>query len=136
MWLFNVLTAFVFFVIYRVIISQTDTTDSNWFETILWILKILVDLGFSLVFLGGMLISSLAIFLNLIPKVRSSFVLSALSFLGIPVIGLLYFMMDLVIDNVVNKFFATFILLSTTYILITLAEFIIFRKQIKTYTNE
>ena len=110
-WCINLLISIALFIIYRIVISQTTTTDKNWFETIISILGLLIDLGFSIIYLVAMLICSFAIFLNLKKIIRNNFYLSLLTFLGIPAACIIYLIINVMIDlysynqSVLTKFF-------------------------------
>ncbi|MCD9855883.1 hypothetical protein LUD75_14250 [Epilithonimonas sp. JDS] len=134
-WIVNALIAFALFIIYRVVISTSDSGDESFFEWFLAILEILLSLGFSLVLLGGMLLSSLLLFLNLFEKVRNNFYLSMLTFLGIPMIGIIYiiWMIFMTVDwsgeNSIG-FLTTFLIFAAVYSLFNLIQFLRFRKRI------
>jgi len=134
-WIVNALIAFALFIIYRVVISTSDSVDESFFEWFLAILEILLSLGFSLLLLGGMLLSSLLLFLNLFEKVRNNIYLSMLTFLGIPMIGIIYiiWMIFMTFDwSGENSicFLTTFLIFAAVYSLFNLIQFLMFRKRI------
>lgn len=133
-WIVNALTGISLFIIYRFAISKTETDDESFFKWFLALLEILLSLGFSLVFLIGMLISSLLLFLNLFEKIRNNLYLSMLTFLGIPVAFIIWIfcmISDLSGDHSIN-FITTFLLFSLIYLIFNLIQFLIFRKKIST----
>ena len=72
-WIINLLISILLFVGYRIAISQTKIIDGNSFEKWMQILEILLNLGFSLIYFAAMVLSSFAVLLNLIEKIRSNF---------------------------------------------------------------
>ena len=136
-WIINVLIGVSLFIIYRIVISETEAETDTFFQKLMFILEILLSLGYSLIYLIGMLISSLALFLNLFEKIRNNFYLSMLSFLGIPVVGIIYmiWMMNMITDlsgNYSINFLTTFLIFSLIYSILNLIQFLIFRKRIST----
>lgn len=135
LWIDNVIISLSLFVIYRIVISKTDSDDESFFKWFLAMLEILLSLGFTLLLLGGMLLSSLLFFLNFFGKVRNNFYLSILTFLGIPVAGIFYiiWMMLMTVDwsgeNSIG-FLTTFLIFAIIYSLFNLIQFLIFRKRI------
>ena len=78
------------------------------------------------------LLSSLAFFLNLIKRVSENYLLSFLTFLGIPLAGVVYLIPSASIDFYSREsFMRTLVLLSIAYLLITSVEFFIFQKRVK-----
>lgn len=134
-WIVNVLIAIALFVIYRIVISETEAENDSFFNTLMFILETLLSLGYSLVYLIGMLISSFLFFLNHFEKIRNNFYLSMLTFLGIPIAGIIYIIWitymitDLSADYSVN-FMTTFLIFSSIYFIFNLIQFLIFRKKI------
>lgn len=132
-WIINFLISVVLFVIYRVVIAETKSTDGNWFEKFLSILDILLNLGFSILYFIVMVICSLAIFLNLIGNVRNNYLLSFLSFLGFPLVCVIYLMINMLIDvySQSESVLTTLMIFSIVYLFFTAIEFLMFRKKIK-----
>lgn len=134
-WIVNVLISVALFVIYRIVISETEAENDSFFNTLMFILETLLSLGYSLVYLIGMLISSFLFFLNLFKKIRNNYYLSMLTFLGIPIAGIIYIIWimymitDLSADYSVN-FMTTFLIFSLIYLIFNLIQFLIFRKRI------
>lgn len=134
-WIVNFLISIVLFVIYRFVIAETKSTDENLFETLLNILDILLNLGFSILYLLVMVICSLTFFLNLIAYIRNSYFLSFLSFLGPPLICVIYLMVNVLADiHFYNEsVLTTLVIFSITYLFFIATEFLIFRKKVRNY---
>lgn len=135
-WLANVVISVALFIIYRVVISETETKNGTFFEDLMFFLDLLLSLGYSLIYFIGMLISSLLLFLNLFEKIRNQFYLSMLTFLGIPVVGIVYIIYITIMindstGNYVPNFATTFLIFLLIYLLSNLIQFLIFRKRIK-----
>lgn len=133
-WITNFFISITLFIIYRIIISQTETTESNSFEFLINILDILLSLGYSLFYLVATLVSSLTFFLNNVEKIRNNYYLSFFTFSGLPFLFVLYLMIVYFIDFYPNEvsFMMTLFVFSLLYLIITISEFLIFRKKIKT----
>jgi len=119
-WGISLLISILLFVAYRIVISQTKTVDGNSFEKWMQIFEIILNLGFSLVYLIIMIISSFAVLLNFNRKIRNNFYFSLLTFLGIPSFCAIIVFIDIQLKTV--------ILFSIIYLVITLLEFLVFRK--------
>jgi len=87
-WLVNVLISIALFILYRLVIAETNTVATGFLETIIVILDIVVNLGFSTIYLFVVILCSLLFFLNHIEKIRRNKVLSFLTFSGIPAVCL------------------------------------------------
>lgn len=134
LWLINFLISIALFVIYRFVIVETKSTDRNVFETILYILAILLNLGFSFIYFMVMSICSLTFFLNLIGNIRNNNFLSFLSFLGLPAICVLYLVINVLIDisSYGESVLTTLLIFSIIYLFFTAVAFFIFKKKLKT----
>ena len=84
-WILNLFLSFALYIGYRVMLSNTETEETNTFESIMYILKTLLDLYTIALFLLVMIICSITYFLNLNDKIRNNAFLSYLTFLGIPI---------------------------------------------------
>ncbi|OAH75164.1 hypothetical protein AXA65_04120 [Chryseobacterium sp. FP211-J200] len=136
-WIANVLIAFVLFVVYRLGISESESENDTFFKTLLYILDILLSLGYSLIYLIGMLICSLLLFLNLINKIRNNYYFSMLTFLLIPIAGIIYTVWIMLMignssDNDSPDFVRIFLTFLVVYLISNLTQFLIFRKKITT----
>lgn len=135
-WLANVVISVALFIIYRVVISETETKNGTFFEDLMFFLDLLLSLGYSLIYFIGMLISSLLLFLNLFEKIRNQFYLSMLTFLGIPIVEIVYIIYITIMindstGNYVPNFATTFLIFLLIYLLSNLIQFLVFRKRIK-----
>ena len=136
-WLVNIAVTIVLFIIYRLVISETETKAETFFEKLMYFLDLLLGLGYSLIYLIGMLISSLLLFLNLFEKIKNNFYLSMLSFLGIPIAGIMYIIWIMIMindpsGNYSPNFAITFLIFVFIYLISNLIQFWIFRKSIAT----
>ena len=130
-WLVNFLMSLVLFLAYRIVISQTETTDDNWFDSFLQFLDIFINLGFSLIYLGAMIICSFFIFLNLYQNIRNNFYYSLFSFVGLASVFTGYWLFIIMTDDL--RFdenpLHTFIVFCLIYLGFCCIQFLIFRKQ-------
>jgi hypothetical protein len=134
-WIINFLISIALFFIYRVVIAETKTTDGGFFETVLDILDILLNLGLSFGYLIVMVICSLAFFLNLIGNIRNNRLLSFLTFLGFPLICVIYLVINVSIDFFVYNvsLLTTLMIFSLIYLCITAMAFLMFKRRLKVY---
>lgn len=94
-WIIHLLISILLFVGYRIMISQTPTINGNSFEKWMQILDVLLNIGLSLIYLIYMVISSFAILLNMIEKVRRNFYFSLLTFLAIPLFSVILILINI-----------------------------------------
>lgn len=134
-WIINFLISIALFFIYRVVIAETKPIDEGFFETVLYILDILLNLGLSLVYLVVMVICSLAFFLNLIGKIRNNRLLSFLTFLGFPLSCVIYLVINVSIDVFLYhvSVLTTLMIFSLFYLFFTAIEFLMFKRRLKVY---
>lgn len=132
-WLINLLISILLFILYRIIAMETKQAGETWLDTILYMMDILLNLGFSTIYLVAMVFSSLTFFLNLVEKIRNNYFLSFLTFSGIPIFCVIYLMAGIPIDLYQYKesFLIRLLGFSIIYLLCTGLEFLIFRKKIK-----
>lgn len=132
-WLINLLISILLFILYRIIAMETKQAGETWLDTILYMMDILLNLGFSMIYLVAMVFSSLTFFLNLVEKIRNNYFLSFLTFSGIPIFCVIYLMASIPIDLYQYKesFLIRLLVFSIIYLLCTGLEFLIFRKKIK-----
>ena len=132
-WLVNFLMSLVLFLAYRIVISQSETTDDDWFAWLLDFLEIFLNIGFSLIYLGAMIICSFFIFLNLYQNIRNNFYYSLFSFVGLASIFTGYWLVIIMTDDL--RFdenpLITFLIFCLIYVCFSAIQFLIFRKQIK-----
>lgn len=126
-WIINLLISIILYFIYRIVIIEKNTlNDTSFFEKITILLDILLNLYFAIVFLVAMIICSLTFFLNLIEKIRNNYFLSFLTFLGLPIVFVMYLVVIVAIDICTNKvnILGTFLLFSIFYLFIATIEFL------------
>lgn len=133
-WLVNVFLSIALFFIYRLVIVETETKNGTFFEDLLYFLDLLLSLGSALIYLIGMLISSLILFLNLFEKIRNNLYLSMLTFLAIPIAAIVYIIVITVMINDYSgnyspNFATTFLIFLLIYLISNAIQFSIFRKK-------
>lgn len=132
-WLVNLLISILLFFLYKIVMMETKQTDATFLGNILYIIDILLNLGFSLIYLAVMVFGSLSFFLNLVEKIRNNSFLSFLAFSGIPLICVIYLGTNVLIE--IYQYNYSFIIrplvFLIVYLLCTGVEFLIFRKKIK-----
>ncbi|EOG6904047.1 hypothetical protein [Flavobacterium psychrophilum] len=131
-WIINLVISISLFVIYRLIIAETNYLESmSMFENFLFFIDVLLNIWVSILSLIAMFFCSLFFFLNLVVNIRNNYYLSSLSFLGIPTIWIIY----LIVINIYTGFgfYRTILVLSMIYLFLTAVQFLKFRKKIKSY---
>lgn len=137
-WIMNVLISIALFIIYRIVISEAKSVDETLFEKFISILEIFLNVGFSLLYLAGILISSFVIFLNLFKTIRTNLYWSLLTFLGLPSVFIIYLITDIWAirrlneENILTRLF-TFLVI---YLICNAIEFTIFRRKIQLHCNK
>lgn len=131
-WLLNLVsTAILFLVYYILAFTLLKSNDGNLFEIILEFLFTLFNLYYTLVYSIVMIIFSTAFFLNLKETIRTNFLLSLLTFVGIPLVALIYILIDLYpYDSFAVVWWIGFPLV---YLLFIMVQFFVFRKSISKY---
>lgn len=134
-WLVNILISITLSVLYRMVISDLNSTNNTLFERFISILNILINLGLSTVYLVAIVFSSLSLFLNQIEKIRYNYFLSFLTFSGIPFICVLVLGAEVLIDyyryDIVLPPLRLLLLFSIVYLICTFVEFLLFRKKVE-----
>lgn len=135
-WILNLFLSFALYIGYRVMLSNTETEETNTFESIMYILKTLLDLYTIALFLLVMIICSITYFLNLNDKIRNNAFLSYLTFLGIPIAIVLYYFVAFNSDFQTSgfegfKMMKTNFVVSFIYIFFATVLFLFFRQKIK-----
>lgn len=132
-WLTNVLVSVLLFFGYRIFIIETTSAGNNLFEKFAAILELLLNVWLSGAYLLLMLCCSLTFFLNLIDIVRNNFYLSLLTFLGIPLVGVLFLTVNILLDiySYNGSVLTAFALFSTVYLFFTAGAFLMFRRRIR-----
>ena len=136
-WLVNLLISILLFFLYKIVMMETKQTDASFLGNILYIIDILLNLGFSLIYLAVMVLGSLSFFLNLVEKIRNNSFLSFLAFSGIPLICVIYLGTNVLIE--IYQYNYSFIIrplvFLIVYLLCTGVEFLMFRKKVKKHLN-
>jgi len=136
-WLVNLLISILLFFLYKIVMMETKQTDATFLGNILYIIDILLNLGFSLIYLAVMVFGSLSFFLNLVEKIRNNSFLSFLTFSGIPLICVIYLGTNVLIE--IYQYNYSFIIrplvFLIVYLLCTGVEFLMFRKKVKKHLN-
>ena len=107
----------------------------NFLENVLDIIEVVLNLAYSAVYLIGMILFSLPIFLNLIDSIRNNYFYSLLAFLGAPLVVVIYFLIIILIDNLYENVdpMTTFVSFSIIYLLFSTVSFLYFRKTLTKY---
>ena len=133
----NFLIGIILYNVYRLFNINKQTNDNKWFDTILNILDIWLNIHFEMIYLIVIAMGSLTFFLNLNGKIRNNYFLSLFTFLGIPLSFTVYLIVGLFNDynyDHTNKSpLATIVMFSMIYLFIITIEFILFRKKLKKY---
>jgi hypothetical protein len=134
-WLVNVLLSVALFILYRLVIAETNTAATGFLETIIVFLDIIANLGFSTIYLFAVILCSLLFFLNHIEKIRRNKVLSFLTFSGTPAVCLalliIYILVGVYKYHMVLDPLKMLLLFSVIYLACTILEFVLFRKIIE-----
>lgn len=136
-WLVNLLISILLFFLYKIVMMETKQTDATFLGNILYIIDILLNLGFSLIYLAVMVLGSLSFFLNLVEKIRNNSFLSFLAFSGIPLICVIYLGTNVLIElyQYNYSFIIRPLVFLIVYLLCTGVEFLMFRKKVKKHLN-
>ncbi len=133
-WLMNIFIGVALFIIYRIVIADTNHEDGNFLEQVLQILDVLLNVTYSFIYLIAIVFCSLTLFLNLIDKIRNNFYLSLLTFLGIPLFCVIFIIINTLTESLLYTgsvtVFRNFLIFSIIYLLCTTLEFLLFRKRI------
>lgn len=129
-WFVNILMSLALFIAYRIVIGESEPAGSTWMEKFLFMLDVILNLGFSLFYILVMVAGSLAIFFNQIAKIRNNGYLSSLTFLAVPLVCVVTLGIKVSIDvythgpNILNTVF----IFSIVYLLGNIVTFLSFRK--------
>jgi len=130
-WIVNILFSLTLFVIHRILLSQKEYADDTWLEFLINITDILINLGFSLIFLVLLPVCSLTFFLNLFGSIRSNFYLSLLTFTGVPAAVSVYLLAACIdVFSSESSVFMTMLILSLVYLVFNYIQFQMFRKRV------
>lgn len=130
-WLANFSLGLLLYVIYRIIISKSEPAGESEFKKFIFILEILVNLGFSILYLAAVLVSSLTLVLNLFAKIRNNFYASLFTFLGIPLVCIMYLLFIYSqLDYDTHNTLSSLVILAVIYFVFTGLQFLMFRRKI------
>ena len=131
----NFFIGIILYIAYRLFIINKPTNDNNWFDTILNILDIWLNIHFAIIYLIVIAIGSLTFFLNLNAKIKNNYLLSFLTFLGIPLIFTICLIValfnDYNFDYTNDSPLTTILVFSIIYLFILTIEFFLFRNKLK-----
>lgn len=133
--LFNLLLCVILFILYRIVISGLESAGTTLFDSFLSIIDLFLSLGFSMLYVVAICVSTLLFFLNQIEKIRNSYFLSLLTFSGIPFLCVVFLAVTVLVD--IYQYSVTLIPLkillyfSIIYLLCTVVEFLVFRKKLR-----
>ncbi len=132
-WIVNILMSVALFISYRIVIAESKPVDESWIEKFLYFLDILLNLGFSIIYLLVMIAGSLAIFLNQIEKIRNHRYLSLLTFIAVPLAVVIVLGIRLGIDLYTDgrSIFSTLVVFALLYLLLNSLTFLIFSKSMR-----
>lgn len=133
-WLINVAIGMALFVAYRIVITETTYSDGNFFDGVLQVLDVFLNVTYAFVYLLAIVLSSLTIFLNLIAKIRNNRYLSLLTFLAIPLFGVIFIISNLLTDGLLYNssvsVFSNLLTFSVVYLFFTTLQFLFFSKRV------
>lgn len=134
-WLVNLLLGMVLFMLYRIFIAELQPADTTLLERFFNMMDILLNLGFSMIYLVVMLAGSFSVFLNQIEKIKNSYFLSFLTFSGIPLLCVFFLAVNVSMDIYQYDFtpapLKTMLCFSIIYLVCAIIEFLMFRKIVK-----
>ncbi|KIA90590.1 hypothetical protein OA86_01535 [Kaistella jeonii] len=120
---------------FRIILINTETEASNTFEFILYIIKTFLDLYIIGLFSVVMIVCSTTYFLNLNDRIRNNTLFSFLTFLGIPIAIVLFYIIQFTKDFQTEGFKGLLLLdnyfvVSFIYIFLATILFLVFRRKV------
>ncbi|TCC98473.1 hypothetical protein [Pedobacter hiemivivus] len=134
-WLVNLLLSVVLFMLYRIVIAGLQPAGTSFLERFFNMLDILLNLGFSLIYLVVMVAGSFSVFLNLFEKIKHSYFLSFLTFSGVPLVCVVFLVVNVSMDiyqyNLTPAPVKTLLCFSIIYLVGAVIEFLMFRKKVK-----
>lgn len=134
-WVVNLLLSIVLFFLYRIVIAELQPADTTLLERFFYIMDILLNLGFSMIYVAVMISGSFFIFLNQIEKIKNSYFFSFLTFSGIPLVCVVFLAVNVSMDiyqhNLTLTPLKTPLCFSIIYLVCSVIEFLMFRKKIK-----
>ena len=134
-WLINLLPGIVLFILYRVVIAELQPVDTTLLERFFNMMDILLNIGFSMIYLVVMIAGSFSIFLNQIEKIKNSYFLSFLTFSGIPLIYVVFLAVNVSMDiyqyGLALSPLKIPLWFSIIYLVCSVMGFLMFRKKVK-----
>lgn len=134
-WLVNLMLIILLFVLYRIVIAELQPVDTTLLERFFNILDILLNHGFSMIYLIVMVSGSFSVILNQIEKIKNSYFLSFLAFSGIPFFFVVFLVVNVSMDIYQYNFtpdpLKILLCFSIVYLVCSVIEFLLFRKKIK-----
>lgn len=136
----NILLSIALFIAYRIVISETNQADENFFKWVVQVLDILLNLAYSIVYIIALLCCSCAILLNLITKISNNYYLSLLTFIGLPFLCVVFLAIDILANGLLYgntiTVFRNLLIFSIIYLLVATVEFFFFRRRINKIAAE
>lgn len=134
-WLVNFLLSIALFILYRIVINELQPADHTFLEKFFNMMDILLNIGFSMIYLVVMIAGSFSIFLNQIEKIKNSYFLSFLTFSGIPLIYVVFLAVNVSMDiyqyGLALSPLKIPLWFSIIYLVCSVMEFLMFRKKVK-----
>ncbi len=131
-WFINLLICIVLYFSYTLVYQLTtlNIQDGHW--SISDVLDLFLYILYSAVYIQGIVLCSLPIFLNIIERIRNNYFYSLLSFIGIPSICVIVFVVIIFKDKLYQNYnhVLFFVAFSIIYLFLTALEFLIFRKRL------
>lgn len=128
-WLIYLLISIALFIAYRFAIINTVYNGSGLLGNILDILDILLNIGFSFIYLAAMMLCSFTVFLNHFKKIRDKGIYSWLTFSGAAVIIVITLIINLFIEGASrDSITLKLVIFSILYLFLTAFLFFRFRK--------
>ncbi|SDH27137.1 hypothetical protein SAMN05421827_12099 [Pedobacter terrae] len=132
-WIIDLLIGLVLYAAYTVTIMNKTETDTGFFADVLYLFNIVLNLGYSLLYLTAVVVCSFSVFFNFIKKVRHNAVLSWLSFSGAPILGVAIPVISLWVSTygVSKNLLTELLILSIVYPCFTTILYLLFRRKYK-----
>lgn len=132
-WIIDLLAGLVLYAAYTITVMNRTATDTGFFADVLYLLNIVLNLGYSLLYLAAVVICSFTIFFNFINRVRHNAVLSWLSFSGAPILGVAIPVISLWVSTyeVSKNVLTELLIFSILYPCITAILYLQFRRKYK-----
>lgn len=137
-WFSNLIFSLILYIGFRIVLNNIDTEESNFFEFILKILELFLDIYLTALFLGAMMVCSFTYFLNLNNQIRNNTFFSLLTFTAIPIAVVLFYCIQFNIDFQMEdidglRMMKPYFIVAFIYILFSIFLFIIFRIKLRKF---